>query len=130
MTTINFKKQLPGTVDGTIAQVTDLLKAEGFGILTRIDFHLKMKEKLGKDVPATVILGACNPNMAFEAYSANTDVTSLMPCNVVVRDIGGGRVSVEIARPSALLQPLADKALDAMTGRADAQLAAVLERLT
>jgi len=129
MNAINLKREVQGTLDAVIADVTELLKGEGFGILTRIDFHAKMKEKLGKDIPATVILGACNPQMAFQAYTANSDVTSLMPCNVVVRDLGGGRLMVEIAKPSALLKPLGDAALDAMTGQADEQLKKVLDRL-
>ena len=129
MDAINFKKEMTGTLDAVIAEVTELLKAEGFGILTRIDFHTKMKEKLGKDLPATVILGACNPQMAFEAWSANPDATSLLPCNVVVRDIGGGKLSVEIAKPSTLMKLVGEKTLDAMTGQADERLQKVLERL-
>src|SRR4051812_7879484 len=99
MKSLNFKKEVKMSVEDAVAKITELLKNQGFGILSRIDFHTKIKEKLGKDVPQTVILGACNPSLAYEAWKANTDVTSLMPCNAVVRDIGDGKVSVELAKP-------------------------------
>lgn len=97
---INFKTELSGDFDGLIDRVTSALKGEGFGILTRIDMHTKIEEKIGKKLPKVVILGACNPTMAYEAYTANSDVASLLPCNVVVRDIGAGKVSIEIIKPT------------------------------
>jgi len=74
MTTINFKREIADTVDHAIERITKALGAEGFGILTRIDMHSKIKEKTGKEIIPTVILGACNPMLAYEAYTANSDV--------------------------------------------------------
>jgi len=67
-----------------------------------------MKEKLGETIPKTVILGACNPKLAFEAFKQSTDVALLVPCNIVVRDIGNGKVIVEAMRPSQMLELLKD----------------------
>ena len=64
MNSINFKRDIQGTVDHAVERVTKALGEEGFGILTRIDMHTKIKEKTGKDIVPTVILGACNPNLA------------------------------------------------------------------
>src|SRR5690348_5599763 len=64
-----------------------------------------------KEIRPTVILGACNPQLAFEAYQSNTDVASLLPCNAVVRDIGSGRVSVELAKPTSMMKILGDQKL-------------------
>ncbi len=125
---INFKRELQATVDEAIERISDALKQEGFGILTRIDMHARFKEKVGQDVPAVIILGACNPQMAFEAYSRAPDVTSLLPCNAVVRDIGQGRVSVELAKPTALMNMLGDKALAELAQVADQKLKNALER--
>jgi uncharacterized protein (DUF302 family) len=105
------------------------LKLEGFGVLTRIDFHLKMKEKLGKDVKPTVILGACNPKLAYEAFQANTDVTALLPCNAVVRETAPGKASVELALPSALMTILGDSGLVRLAAEADAILGRVLSKV-
>ena len=119
MTGINFKREIADTVDHAIERVTKALGAEGFGILTRIDMHLKIKEKTGKDIVPTVILGACNPNLAYEAYTANTDVASLLPCNAVVREIGPGRISVELAAPSGMMRILGDAKLTELAREAD-----------
>lgn len=125
---INFKREMQATVDEAIERITQALKQEGFGVLTRIDMHDKFKEKLAKDIPAVVILGACNPQLAFEAYTRAPDVTSLLPCNAVVRDIGQGRVSVELAKPTALMNVLGDAALVELAQVADQKLKNALER--
>lgn len=126
MTGINFKREITGTVDQAIDRVTKALAAQGFGILTRIDMHAKIKEKTGKDIVPTVILGACNPLLAYEAYSANPDVASLLPCNAVVREVAPGRISVELAAPSGMMRILGDAALTALAGEADARIRAAL----
>ncbi len=125
---INIKRELADTVEGAITRITETLKAEGFGVLTRIDLHAKIKEKLGKDVPPTVILGACNPALAHEAYTANTDVASLLPCNVVVREVGRGKVSVECALPSGLMRALGDTTLVTMAEQADGLIRRALDK--
>ena len=114
--------------DEAIERVTQALKQEGFGVLTRIDMHAKFKEKLGKDVLPVVILGACNPQLAFEAYSRAPDVTSLLPCNAVVRDLGQGRVSVELAKPTAMMNVLGDSTLVELAKVADQKLQHALDQ--
>lgn len=130
MSSINMKKEISGPLEVAIASVTAALKSEGFGVLTRIDLHTKVKEKLGQDLRPVVILGACNPQLAFEAYSYNSEVASLLPCNAVLRDIGDNRISVELARPSALMKFLGDEKLENMALNADLLLQAALNRLT
>lgn len=129
MNEINYKKEIAGSMEEAIARIGEALKAEGFGILTRIDFHEKIKEKLGRDLPPTVILGACSPGLAFEAFQRNTDVASLLPCNVVVRELKGGKVSVEFAKPSAMMEILGDRQLAEMAKAADEQLARALGKI-
>lgn len=122
MTAINFKREISATVDQAIERATKALGAEGFGILTRIDMHSKIKEKTGKDIIPTVILGACNPNLAYEAYTANSDVASLLPCNAVIREIAPGKISVELAAPSAMMRILGDAKLTELAREADTRI--------
>lgn len=119
---INFKREISATLDQAIERVTKALGAEGFGILTRIDMHLKIREKTGKEIIPTVILGACNPTLAYEAYSANSDVASLLPCNAVVREVAPGRVSVELAAPSAMMKMLGEAKLVDLAQEADTRI--------
>ena len=122
MTSINFKREITTTIDQAVERVTRALGAEGFGILTRIDMHSKIKEKTGKDIIPTVILGACNPMLAYQAYTANSDVASLLPCNAVVREIAPGKVSLEFAKPSGMMLMLGDTGLAELAREADAKI--------
>ena len=122
MNAINFKREITDTLDHAIERATKALGAEGFGILTRIDMHSKIKEKTGKEIIPTVILGACNPNLAYEAYMANTDVASLLPCNAVIREIAPGKISLEFVAPSGMMRILGDAKLTELAREADTRI--------
>ncbi len=124
---INFKREIADQFDNAIVRATQALAAEGFGVLTRIDMHAKIKEKTGKDIVPTVILGACNPHLAYEAYTANADVASLLPCNAVVRELAPGRVSLEFAAPSGMMRILGDAQLTALAMQADERIRRALD---
>jgi len=75
------------------------LKEIGFGILTEIDFQATMKAKLDKDIQKYKILGACNPNYAYEAFQAEEKIGIMLPCNVTVIENKNGGVDVSIINP-------------------------------
>ncbi|MBI3480851.1 MAG: DUF302 domain-containing protein [Nitrosomonadales bacterium] len=129
MIEINFKREISATVDQAIERATKALAAEGFGILTRIDMHSKIKEKTGKDIVPTVILGACNPNLAYEAYTANSDVASLLPCNAVIREIAAGKISLEFAKPTGMMKIMGDEKLVKLAIEADAKIERALKNV-
>ena len=126
MATINLKREISDTLDHAIERATKALGAVGFGVLTRIDMHSKIKEKTGKEIVPTVILGACNPNLAYEAYIDNSDVASLLPCNAVIREVAPGRVSLEFIKPTAMMQILGDAKLAELARSADAKIESAL----
>src|SRR5512146_3094514 len=121
MTAINFKREISAPLDEAVERTTKALAAEGFGILTRIDMHSKIKEKTGKDIVPTVILGACNPLLAYEAYTANSDVASPRRCNAAGRARAPRTISVELAAPSAMMHILGDAKLVELAREADAK---------
>jgi uncharacterized protein (DUF302 family) len=84
--------------------VTAELAKEGFGVLTEIDVAATLKKKLGKDMRAYKILGACTPQFAHQALEAEPQIGALLPCNVVVREDSSGKVIVEITDPQAVMQ--------------------------
>lgn len=129
MSTIHFKKTVQGEVGPVVERLTAVLAEQGFGILTRIDFHTKMKEKLGKDLRPVVILGACNPALAYEAYQKNSDVAGLIPCNAVVREIGDGHCSIELTKPSLMIEILQETEMAAMAVAADDRLQLALQKM-
>jgi uncharacterized protein (DUF302 family) len=122
MAKINFKRDIADSLDHAIERVTKALADQGFGILSRIDMHSKIREKTGKEIIPTVILGACNPVLAYEAYTANSDVASLLPCNAVLREIAPMRISVELVAPSAMMRILGDDKLVKLAMDADQRI--------
>lgn len=86
----------------TVARARDLLAKEGFGILCEIDIQAKMKEKLGKDMPPYLILGACAPPLAWKTLGAVPDVGVFLPCNVCVYVDAAGKTVVSAIDPDTM----------------------------
>ena len=85
-----------------IERVTAALKEEGFGVLTEIDVKATLKKKLDADFRKYVILGACNPPLAYRALSTELEIGLLLPCNVIVYEENGGSV-LSIVDPVSML---------------------------
>ena len=100
---IGFNVQMKIPYDEAINTVTNALKSEGFGVLTRIDVQATMKEKLGVEFRPYAILGACNPPLAHRALSADPEVGLMLPCNVTVESIGIEDTIVRIADPVVMM---------------------------
>lgn len=85
-----FSKTLDTSFDEAIANVTERLKQEGFGILTEIDVKGTLKKKLDVDYRNYRILGACNSPFAYQALQAENKIGTVLPCNVIVQETEGG----------------------------------------
>ena len=129
MSSLAIVIEIKGIVDQVCDKITEAIKPIGFGILTRIDLDQKFKEKLNETTQRCVILGACNPKLAFEAYQQSTDTALLVPCNIVVTDIGDGKVRVEAMRPSMRLNVLQDVAKSDSLMKAERDLETVIQGL-
>src|SRR6185369_4169888 len=102
-TNLGFDIELPLTFSDAVDRVKDALKHEGFGILTEIDLRAAFREKLGREFRPYVILGACNPPLAYSAINADPAVGLLLPCNVTVEFVSERRTVVRLTNPEALL---------------------------
>ncbi len=85
-----------------LAATKTALADHGFGVLTEIDMQQTLKAKVDKDMDAYVILGACNPRLASAALDVEPIVGVLLPCNVVVRQVGD-TVQVEALDPGLMV---------------------------
>lgn len=120
-----------GSLETVRPKVADALKAQGFGILTEIDVQKTLREKLGAAFEPYLILGACNPNLAHQALSADRSIGLLLPCNVVLRE-SGQDVEVSILDPEVMFSVVDDEtkaALAALAPEAKRRLQAALDTL-
>jgi uncharacterized protein (DUF302 family) len=111
-----FARTVDGDLDAVVGRVTEALKAEGFGVLTTIDVQATLKNKLDVDFRPYRILGACNPQFAHRALLAEDKIGTMLPCNVVVQDAGGGRTEVAAVDPIASMASVENPALADIAG--------------
>lgn len=101
--------------DEVDARTRAALADHGFGVLTEIDVMATMKKKLDVEMPAYLILGACNPKMAHQAIGIEPRVGAMLPCNVILREVEGG-VEVSAIDPVASMQAIQNAELTAVAG--------------
>lgn len=97
-----FSAIVAADVPTTLSKVREALAAEGFGVLTEIDLASTLRVKVGAELEDYVILGACNPPLAYGALQVEPGIGLLLPCNVVVRTIREGTL-VEAVDPATLV---------------------------
>jgi len=103
MINYGFTKESNIPFGKVIELVKDALNEEGFGVLTEIDVHEKMKEKLGIDMNKYNILGVCHPSFAYKAILAEENIGLMLPCNVIVYE-KGGKTILSVIRPTVAMQ--------------------------
>lgn len=110
-------------------RVEAALKAEGFGVLTEIDVKATLKQKIDVDFAPYMILGACNPKLAYRALSIQPNIGLLLPCNVTLHEVDG-TTRVSIVDPLQMLGMESDSAeLQAVATDAEAAFRRVEQAL-
>jgi uncharacterized protein (DUF302 family) len=104
------------------------LAAEGFGVLCEIDIKKKLKEKLGVEFANYIILGACNPPLAYQALQHEMDLGLLLPCNLVVYEKNGGSFVAAIDAVK-MLSIVENPVLETTAGQVNERLKKVIDRL-
>ena len=116
-----FSKSIRAPFEEAIERTTEALKAEGFGIISRIDIQDTLQRKIGVDFRPYVILGACNPKLAYEALKLEDKVGTMLPCNVVVQQTDEG-TEVAAIDPVASMQAIENDELSEKAGEVAAKL--------
>jgi uncharacterized protein (DUF302 family) len=124
-----FSKTLKITFDEAIAKVTEELKKGGFGIITKIDVKETLKKKLNVDFRKYKILGACNPPFSYRALQVEDKIGLMMPCNVIVQELPGGKVEVAAINPVASMAAVNNPKLRDVGMEVSAKLKAVIDNL-
>jgi uncharacterized protein (DUF302 family) len=106
-----FSKTLDASFDEAVRLTTEALKIEGFGVISEISMHEKLKDKLGVDFKRYKILGACNPPYAYKALQAEDKIGTMLPCNILVIEQGQNKIEIAAVNPVASMQAITNPAL-------------------
>jgi uncharacterized protein (DUF302 family) len=124
-----FSKMLNVSYDEAVKLITEALKSEGFGVISEINMHDKLKEKMGVDFKRYKILGACNPPYAYKALQAEDKIGTMMPCNVLVIEQGQNKIEVAAVNPIASMQAIKNPSLGNIALEVTNKLKKVIENL-
>ena len=122
------RRVLGAKISEVLDRTRKALADQGFGVLTEIDVKKTLKSKIGAEVDDYVILGACNPNMAYEALKLEPRVGAMLPCNVIVRSIDGG-AEISAIDPVASMAAIDNPKLKEVAETVRGMLKTVIERI-
>jgi len=124
-----FNTTVSGDFDTIVEKVTELLKNEGFGILTEIDIQKTLKNKLDVDFRKYKILGACNPPFAHLALKAENKIGTMLPCNLIVQELEDNNIEVAAINPMVSMQAVKNKKLETIAEEVSSKLENVIKHL-
>ena len=120
---------LPIPFKEALERTEEALKQEGFGIISRINIQEALKTKIDVDFRPYTILGACNPKLAYEALIIEDKVGTMLPCNVVVQELGPKQSEVAAIDPVASMQAIQNVELTEAAREVRTKLGRVIETL-
>ena len=115
--------------DQIVERTRKALADNGFGILTEIDVKQTLKTKIDADINNYLILGACNPTMAYEALKIEQRIGSMLPCNVIVRTTDDGQIEVSAIDPQASMQAVENAQLQSVAGEVKTMMQKMVDNI-
>jgi uncharacterized protein (DUF302 family) len=125
----SFSKEINLSYDKAIEKVTQELQKEGFGILSEIDVKATLKKKLNVEYSKYIILGACNPPLAYRALTTEPNIGLLLPCNVVVYETENGRSMVAAIDAKAMMSVVQREDINPIAEEVNKKLQKVIENI-
>jgi len=124
-----ISKKLSINFDQAVIKVTESLKSEGFGVLSEINLHEKLKEKLNIDFRRYKILGACNPSYAYKALQSEDKIGTMLPCNVIIQELAKDEIEVAAVDPVASMMAIDNSSLENIAKEVKEKLKRVISSL-
>jgi uncharacterized protein (DUF302 family) len=124
-----ISKIIDSEFDQAIHLITKSLKEEGFGVISEIDIQQKLKEKLDIDFRKYLILGACSPSKAFQALEQEDKIGTLLPCNVILQEIGENKIEVAAVDPVVSMMAVGNESLSGIANEIKDKLVRVIESI-
>lgn len=118
-------KSFNEAIDVTIEE----LKKEGFGVLTQISIDETLKNKIDVNFKKYTILGACNPQFAYEALKSEDKIGVFLPCNFIVEAHENGDIEVAAVDPIASMISVKNESLGVLAVEIQEKLKRVIDNL-
>jgi uncharacterized protein (DUF302 family) len=125
----HFTRVIEGNFDDVENRVREVLKENGFGVLTEIDVRATFKKKIDKDIRPYKILGACNPGFAFEAIQIEDKIGAMLPCNVILQEKEAGKIEVSAVDPMSSMQAIENPDLGRIAKEVQGLMKKIIESL-
>jgi len=124
-----ISRTLHTSFSDAVEKTTEALFAEGFGVITEVDLHEKIRYKLGVDFKRYRILGACNPAYSYRALQAEDKIGVMLPCNVLVIEQGENEIEVAAVNPSDAMMAVHSEVVTEIAAQVGEHLRKALDRL-
>jgi len=124
-----ISKKIDATFEQAIDEVKEALGIQGFGVISEINMQQKLKEKLNVDFRRYIILGACNPAYAYQALQNEDKIGTMLPCNVIVQELGENEIEVAAIDPIASMMAIENPKLAKLAMEIKVKLERVIESL-
>lgn len=124
-----FSKTINVSFDEAILKVTEALKTQGFGVVSEIHMHEKLKEKLNVDFKKYTILGSCNPTFAYKALQTEDKIGTMLPCNILVIEQGKNTIEIAAVNPIVSMQAITNPELGDIAQQVTGKLKTMIENL-
>ncbi len=129
MTNYCLRKTVDLSYEEAVSRIKEELKKEGFGVLTEIDVKMTLKKKINKDFNKYIILGACNPEFAYQSLKLEEELGLLLPCNVIIYEKDSGEVNVAAIDPREALTISGNKNLEEVAKQVGSHLERVVNNI-
>jgi uncharacterized protein (DUF302 family) len=124
-----FSRTLDCSFEEVMARTRESLAKESMGVISEINITEALKNKLGVDFRKYWILGACSPPHAFRALQAEDKIGTMLPCNIIIQDLGDGKTEVAAVDPIASMMAIRNNALGEVAIEVQAKLQNVIKNL-
>lgn len=118
-----------GSFESIEAKVIELLKNEGFGVLTQIDMQQTLKKKLDVDFKKYKILGACNPPFAYKALQVEDKIGTMLPCNIIIQELSPNNIEVSAVNPLITMQTVSNETLKVIAYEVSVKLENIINNI-
>ncbi len=122
-----FSKTVEGEYEQIVSKLKEALKGEGFGVITEVDMHTKIGEKLDVEMKRYKLLGVCNPKLAYTALGYEENIGLFLPCKMIVKEVDEKTVEIVSVDPEVMMQSIGNEKLDQFAKDVGLRLRKVLD---